>query len=671
MRPVFALPLALAALVLDAGASGARTAQVAAAVGSPASTTAPATAARSPRNANYSIDADLDPGSKTLTGREVVTWRNLTATPASELQFHLYWNAWRDTRSTWMREWVRAARETGANPVTLTGRPAEDWSRIDVTAIRLLGGGSSTALVDLLGGAHYIAPDDGNADDRTVLAVPLPRPVAPGETVAVEVAWTAHVPRTFRRTGVIGDAYFLAQWFPKVGVLEAQGWNTHQFHAMTEFFSDYGVYDVRLTVPRNWVVGATGRLRSRTDTPTGKTVHQYVEEDVHDFAWTTSPDYLERTTRFEQPGLPPVDLRLLLQPEHADQEQRYFNATRATLQSYGEWFGPYPYGHVTIVDPAYQSGAGGMEYPTLFTGGSSWLAPAATTTPEGVTVHEAGHQFWYGIVGNNEFEHGWMDEGLNTFSTARVIEQRFSPNFASTRLFGGFVPWVFDDIALEREIDGDRMDGYRAAARSDAPQTPSWRYDPATGRALTYNKTALWLHTLERYLGWPHLQRGMSAFFARSAFRHPTPDDFFSALNQGAGRDLTWYFDQVYRSSNVFDYAIGQLTSTADGDHHHTEVIVQRRGEALFPVDVLVTFADGARAREHWDGRERWKLYTFDHPAAAVSAEVDPDHVLLLDIDRTNNSRTLAPEAGAASVRWAARWMIWLQDMVLTYAFFV
>jgi aminopeptidase N len=312
-----------------------------------------------------------------------------------------------------------------------------------------------------------------------------------------------------------------------------------------------------------------------------------------------------------------------------------------------------------------------MEYPTLFTGGSRWLAPATTVTPEGVTVHECGHQFWYGLVGNNEFEHAWMDEGLNTYATGRVIEESFSPNFQSTEFFGGFIPWVFHDVPAVREIDGDRLAGYRAAARNDVPSTPSWRYNPATGRALTYNKTALWLHTLERYLGWRRLQRGMSLFFARSVFKHPQPEEFFAAISEGAGRDMTWYFDQVYRSSNVFDYAVGGLTSRVDGQTAHTEVTVQRLGEAVFPVDVEVTFADGSKVREHWDGRDRWKLFAWDRPAAAVSAEVDPDQVLLLDVNRTNNSRTLAPQATKAARQWAGRWLVWFQDLVMTYAFYV
>src|SRR5207249_1361546 len=140
----------------------------------------------------------------------------------------------------------------------------------------------------------------------------LPEPIGSGAGATIEVGWTAHVPRTFARTGAIGNFYFVAQWFPKIGVLQEGGWNCHQFHSGTEFFSDYGVYDVSLTVPNGWIVGATGVQRARTDDG-NQTTHRYYQEDVHDFAWTTSPDYLERTARFEHASLPAVEMRLLLQ----------------------------------------------------------------------------------------------------------------------------------------------------------------------------------------------------------------------------------------------------------------------------------------------------------------------------------------------------------------------
>ena len=630
-------------------------------------------AALSPRNASYSIDVRLDRALHTLAGRETLEWRNISNVAASELRFHLYYNAWRDKRSTFMREQSLAARGDPAS------RPAEDWASIDVTAIRLTGGALQPA--DLTAGVRFIAPDDGNGDDRTVLAVTLPSPIEPGQSVTLDIAWRSKIPRTFARTGVVGNYFFIGQWFPKIGVLEDAGWNCHQFHSSTEFFADYGVYDVRMTVPQGWVVGATGRERERRDNPDGTTTHRYVQEDVHDFAWTTSPDYLERLARFEpsrvagppdSPGLRPVDIRLLLQPEHASQADRHFEAMRAALRYYGEWFGPYPYDHVTVIDPAWQSDADGMEYPTLITAGTSWLAPLADTEPVDVTVHEAGHQFWYAIVGSNEFEDAWMDEGINTFSTARVLEVAFPRLRLVRRYFGGFVPWVFPDIHWLRTVSGDRVAGYRANASSDVEATPSLRYWPGSTLAITYAKPSLWLHTLERSLGWPTLQRILQTYFDRWKFRHPKPDDFFRIANEVSGTDLTPFFDQVYRGSSVFDYGVQRLTSEPAGaGGYETNVVVRRYGDGVFPVDVLVTFGDGQRVREHWDGRDRWKLYTYERAARAVSADVDPDRVLQLDMNYTNNGRSLAPKSDRAATKWALKWMVWLQDLLLTWAFFV
>jgi hypothetical protein len=611
----------------------------------------------SPRNASYTITATLDPVTRTITGSETVTWRNITSKPATELQFHLYWNAWKDAESTFMRE--RALGGDDATP-----RSPGEWGRIDVASMRL----TTPSQTDLTALRRFIAPDDGNEDDRTVMSVPLPQAIEPGGTATIDIAWTAHVPRTFARTGAIGHFFFIAQWFPKLGVLQDEGWNCHQFHAATEFFSDYGTYDVSLSVPAGWPLGATGVQRERRDNGDRTSTHHYYQDDVHDFVWTTSPDYLERTERFEHPTLPPVEMRLLLQPEHAGQAERHFDATRTTLKYYGEWFGAYPYGHITIIDPDWQSGAGGMEYPTLFTAGTRWLAPARVTTPEGVTVHEAGHQFWYGIVGSNEFEDAWMDEGFNTFSTARAVAQVYDPNYLAIRYFGGFIPWVFTDIALKRETDGNRLAGYRRDAKTDAQSTFSYRYFPSTGGSITYNKTALWLNTMERWLGWPTLQRIMSAYFTTWKLKHPKPDDFFATASAVAGSDLAWFFDQTYRGSNVFDYGVEDLTSVREQDHFHTSVIVRRYGEALFPVDLLVTFKNGEQVTERWDGRDRWKLYTFDRPSQALAAHVDPNHVLLLDVNATNNSQTLAPSGRRAATKWAVKWMVWLEDCLLSWA---
>ena len=627
--------------------------------------------------ANYDIDVTLDPAARTLRGTEIITWKNPGQRPAYSLRLHLYWNAFRNTRSTWLKQLQLA----GMEPL---GEAAEDaFGYSQITSLKFLRTDGSEAD---LPNFRYISPDDQNRDDRSLAAADLPDAVAPGQTMRVRVEWTGKFPRNFDRTGAIGDFFFVSQWFPKLGVFQDAGWMARQFFANAEFFSDFGRYDVRITVPDGWIVGATGVEQSRTPGERGVT-HRYVQDRVHDFAWTTSPDFLDQTQRFEHPGLPGVNMRLLLQPGHRHLADRHFAAAAATLRYYGEWFGPYPYPQLTIVDPAWQSESEGMEYPTIFTGGTRWLSPRDSNDPEYVVIHETGHQWWQGMVANNEVEHAWLDEGLNEYADSRVQAVAFQPNYYVQRFFGGFIPWQYRDIPLRRATDTNYMNTFRRAPDRDPIATPTFLLWPATHQNLSYHKTALLLHTLERLHTWEVMQRVMATFFQRWQYRHPTPEDFFAVLEEVTGKDHDEFLDQAYRNSFTFDYAIERLDSalvswrglddaTKFEEHtldkiYRTTVVARRLGAGQFPVDVLVTFADGHQEREHWDGRARWQNFTYDRPAKAVSAQVDPERVLLLDTSFTNNSRTLEPKRDEAATKWSLRWMVWLQDLFMTYAFLV
>jgi aminopeptidase N len=164
----------------------------------------------------------------------------------------------------------------------------------------------------------------------------------------------------------------------------------------------------------------------------------------------------------------------------------------------------------------------------------------------------------------------------------------------------------------------------------------------------------------------------MATYFQRYAFKHPKPADFFAVANEVSGQDLTWYFDQVYRGSQVFDYGVDAFTSKETGDHvFHTLVTARRYGDGMFPVDVKVTYKDGQEQVWTWDGRDRWKMFEADRPSPAVSAEVDARRVLVLDVNRTNNSAALDPAGPKAARKWSLTWLVWLQDQLLTYGFFV
>jgi hypothetical protein len=648
----------------------------------------------SPRNASYSIDVRLRHEERMLEGRQIVTWRNLRDRPTRELWLHLYWNAWRNDRSTWMVEDTLRGRSSNQAPRD------GDWSWIEIDGAELLPGAGWDAA-ELGSTLRFASPDDENRHDRTVAVLTLPRAVGPGEPVRVAMSWRAKIPRTFARTGFRGDFYFIAHWFPALGVFEGDGWNCHQFHSATEFFSDYGVYDVSITAPERFVVGATGERTDQRVNGDGTVTHRFEQADVHTFTWTASPDFRTATDRFTVEGLPPVDITLLYQPEHQRQVGRHLNATKAALEHYGRWFGPYPYGHVTVVDPAWGSGAGGMEYPTLFTAGTRWLNPFGGGSPEGVTIHEAGHQFWYGIVGNNEFEHAWIDEGINSFADARVYDLTYGDARTVKRYFSppgtgsdGFLPLLFDDLREGRDVFGNGMSRFRAFATTDVMSQPTFEYFPSTASHLSYTKTALWLATLERHLGWETLQRILSTYFERSRFGHPTPGEFFALVDESSGHSMVGFFDQVYRGSNDFDYAIESarsepldleglvegpagLSLRRRGDEalgatptYRSEVVARRHGAGVFPVELLLVFEDGSELRRPWDGRSRWTMIVEERPSRLAWAEIDPQRILQLDIDRTNNSYTLSPRDRFIATKLSGRWIAWLQDLLMTFTFF-
>ena len=191
-----------------------------------------------------------------------------------------------------------------------------------------------------------------------------------------------------------------------------------------------------------------------------------------------------------------------------------------------------------------------MEYPTLFTAGTRWLAPQPRHASGGrdgprsrpsVLVRHRRDQRVRGRVDGRRAQHV-LDRARHRAGVRTELSRRCGTSAASCR-------GCFTDFALSREMDGNRLAGTGATHGSDVQATPTFRYWPASPAAITYNKTALWLHTLERYLGWPVLQRILSTYFARYAFQHPRPQDFFDVANEVSGRDLTWYFDQVYRGS--------------------------------------------------------------------------------------------------------------------------
>jgi len=623
-----------------------------------------------PPIASYQITCRLDLEKKTIEGAGVLTWKNATSKPADTLRLHLYLNAFSNTRSTFWRESKGEGRD-GALP--------DSWGFVEIQRMTASDG------ADLLPSMKFIAPDDGNADDRTVAEVVLPKPVAPGETISVALDFVSHLPRVTVRSGYKGDFILAAQWFPKVGVLEESGWNCHQYHATSELFSDFGDYDVSIDVPTalRGKVGATGRRVEERETSLGRVLYRFQQKGVHDFTWTADPSFVVFQDQFREAGVGDATLILFLQPEHKSQAERHFRAAKAALSGYGRVLGPYPYPTLTIVDPPWGGhGAGGMEYPTLITAGSKWSAPSRVQVPEGVTVHETGHQFFYGMLASNEFEEAWLDEGFNTYMTGRVMQQVYGSDRVVLGVFGLNFPLGID---IRHPYDTNRR--YFERADWDVLATESWKFrDRSSYGANVYSKTALTMATLERLLGTPEMDKALRLYADRWRFRHPTTKDFIQAVNDATGKDWQWFFDRTFYSSGIVDYAVEQADSVPakaprglfekDGKLSpgpppslskpkgwDTEVLVVRKGDVAMPVDVVLRFEGGKTQREHWDGESRWKRYSIASGAKLVEAVVDPDEKILLDADRTNNGLRTEDDERAAS-RWTVRAVFWVQNMI-------
>ena len=612
------------------------------------------TAPLSERVVAYQIEGAYNDKTHTLDATELLTYTNRTGVTLDRFPFHLYLNAFQP-KSTWMTEAERIGQRDAEK-----GTAWEDkhFGSNEVKSFEVVGQGDLTKQM------KFISPDDGNADDHTVFEVALPKPLAPGQSIQFKIHFIAKFPEVVARTGYKRDFLMAGQWFPKVGVFWNGAWNCHQFHASTEFFADFGTFDVKLTLPAHWNVGGSGLQTAEHDNGNGTQTVTFHAEDVHDFAWTADP-----TTKVVEDSITiqghTVKIRMLMQPGHMASAPRYMQALKGTMQKFDEWFGQYPYPQITVVDPPHGGGgAGGMEYPTLITAETSWWMPKSLLVPEVVVEHEFGHQYWYGMVATNEFENAWMDEGINQYSEAKVMDALYGQNTS-----------VLDSRLGTAGERGANLISYASVADHDPLSRPAWLYMNGNSYGgITYYKTALMMLQLESLVGEKNVLHALHVYFERYKFKHPRPEDFTASMNDALGQNMDWYWKQAIYGTEVLDDRIFSASSdrldwySKDDEKkgttvYHTEVLVQRRGTFDIPVVLQVKFDDGSTFLENWDGRDRWHKFTWDRKAKLVSAEIDPFHGHLLDRDPFNNSWTAKMDL-RASGKIAGYWTLltqWLE----------
>jgi len=368
-----------------------------------------------PAVASYTLRAKLDAEQHAIVGEGEIEWVNSSGKPVDELYLHLYLNAFEGPRTLFYRNPSRRARG---------GRAPARWGHIQIEHLvaRQLAG------ADLLPALEPNSP--GDLEDRTDRRLALPEPIAPGEHLTLELRWTSVLPGLRARTGFDGDFHFAGQWFPKLARLEPNGeWAHFAFDPLSEFYADFGVYDVSLNVPAEMVVGATGHLMSESRAGDRRTL-RYHADSVHDFAWTAWPEFRQRHERIAG-----VDVHLLVPPGHDHNALCTLEVLRRALPHYGARYGAYPYPDLTVVHPPARAlDAGGMEYPTLITTGGAWHESYWSRAVEYVTVHELGHQWFYGLLASNEQRWPFLDEGLNSYAESVALRDFFGTNASASPL---------------------------------------------------------------------------------------------------------------------------------------------------------------------------------------------------------------------------------------------
>ncbi len=616
----------------------------------------------SQRVVHYQIDARYTPANHTVDATEVLTYHNLTGQSLDHFPFHLYQNAFQPNAT-----FVRDSKLMGSRDIHYEKWEPKYYGSEDIKSIEVVGQG------DLTRNLQFIAPDDNNKDDKTVVDLHLAKPVPAGAFVQFKIAFQTKFPETQARSGWKRDFLLGGQWFPKVGVWWHGAWNCHQYHNTTEFFADFGVYDVKLTVPQNQVVGASGVEVSNVGNSDGTKTVTYHGDDIHDFAWTVSPRYEVKESTY-QAQMGPIKLRFLMQPAHWNQVERHEKITRESLDRFESWYGPYPYKTLTVVDPEPGSAAGGMEYPTFITGESEWWLPSGLYEVEGVVEHEFGHQYWYGMVATNEFEDAWMDEGINSYTEVKVLDSILGEKTSTLNLAGA----IYGEPEQQRDF-------YISVTDRDPMAQNAYVYVNSNSYAgVTYGKTASVLLTLEGIIGKDTMAKGMHTYFMKYRFMHPTKEDFLKTIEEVSGKDLRWYFNQAIYGTQVLDYEVlsansfpvnwfeekkeDKKKSDETSTVYQTYVTVHRKGDFVMPLEIEVKFVNGEKVREHWDGQARWTRFGYQKKTKVESVEIDPDHKIYIDRDNFNNSFVLEPNSKPAQkvsnywlfmTQWFGQAMAW------------
>lgn len=475
----------------------------------------------------------------------------------------------------------------------------------------------------------------------TVMEVQLTDPIPPGGSAVFEMTFHSQVPLQTRRSGRDSDEgidYSMTQWYPKLAQYDDRGWHADPYVGR-EFYAPFGTFDVRITLPTEYIIGATGVLQNAdeighgydttaTVPDTDSLTWHYHAENVHDFAWAADPDYVHEV--ITENG---IDHHLLYEPDVAESWAGLREDLPAMVEFFSENYGPYPYPQVTVV----QGGDGGMEYPmiTLITGRRS---PGSVL---GVTAHEIAHMWYYGTLASNEGDYAWMDEGFTSYASAEAMAHLDDRSGAS------HVSAITNVLAVHEYGLFERFN------------TPSDWFRSNTGySAAAYSGGRMLLDMLGYVISDSLRDVFLLDYYDRFRFRHPNPYDVEKVAEDVSGLRLDWYFEQVIDSEWKVDYAVDDVRTRRENGQWVSDIVLERRGDLALPVDLVITFEDGSHqwvtvplgvmqgqkpVPEDWITADPW-LWTFPeyelsftHQQRPIRIEIDPA-LRTPDVNRLNNT---------------------------------
>lgn len=582
---------------------------------------APADTAPAPPRIAYVIEASLDESTDVLTGRARLTYVNRSGGAIDTLWFHQHLNAFRPNSA-----WAQREMEYREDRFQRLGPEEHAFERL--TSVRVDG--------------VEVAPVHPGAPDSTVVAVPLPSPLSSGDSTVVVLDWQARLSTLPRRQGRRGRHYDFAQWYPRIAVHKAGQWFTQPLLPQGEFYGEFATYDVTVELPRDQVMGATGvpvegdpGWEAAAVNGTGEVLYQrerygasprvdigllaaepaegrkqvrWRAEEVHHFAWSANPRFIYEQGTALRAGEAddPIVLRVLYLPADTGWANGVaLERTEVAITWLQDLFGPYLWPQLTNL---HRIEPGGTEFPMMMMNGSPSM---------GLILHEAGHQYLHGMLANNEWAEGWMDEGFQSF-----VDDWFAEEQGQADVWQGSLQQI-------RQV-------YQAGMEQPIGLASADFVNPAVYSMMTYVKPALVLRMLRELVGEETMREILREYFARHAPGHVTEADLRQVVRDVTGRDHDWFFDQWIHTDATVDYSVAEASTERTGDGRwRTRVVVRRDGDAWMPVEVEVA---GERRELTGPGREQVvEFVTRERPESVV---VDPDGVLI-DLQPQNNRRTL------------------------------